>query len=342
MARRSFRDVAVTVTQYVVAIAALAWVLRQVDLTNVWSLLTRLDVPVLVALVAVTVIGLLGRFDTWYVLIDRAGPATYRDAASTDLIVNFVNQVLPSRLSGRVAAPFVLQRRTGMALSDATAITALHTGMYAMCYGVISTVGLFVAVERVSAPIALLLVLSTGLYFVAGGVVLLAGANLTVFDRLLDALGGVLRWLPIVGESLAERATDLDGFTAESTATFREIVVQPRIWLRYAGGWAIMQVGAAGIRVWLLLGAFGASVEPAIFLPLFLVVAYSVTLLPLTPGGIGVTEATATIVFVALGVPGEVAASAIFLDRFLGVYLPALAGWYPSVSLEGLEVTDSS
>jgi len=331
--KRSPRALAITALQYAVAIGALYWLLTQVDLGDVWSLLVRLDAETVLALLAVTVLGLLGRFDTYYVLIGRLGPARFRDAAAIDLVVNFLNQLLPSRLSGRVAAPFVIRSYTGLALPDSTAVAGLHTAMFALCYGVVSAAGLAIALPRLSLGIVLLLALSTGLYLAAGLAVLLGGANLTAFDRLLVGLRRVVARLPVVGETLADRMEGAVGFTADSTATFRTLAVQPRVWVRYAAGWAVKHVLASGIRVWLLFGAFGASVEPAIFLPLYLVAAYSVTLLPVTPGGIGVTEATATVVFVALGVPGEVAAPAILLDRVLGVYLPALAGWYPSLSL---------
>ncbi len=319
--------------QYAVAIGALYWLLTQIDLGAVWSLLGRLDPATVLALLGVTVVGLLGRFDTYYVLIDRLGPTRFRDAARVDLVVNFVNQLLPSRLSGRVAAPFVIRSFTGMTLPDATAVAALHTAMFALCYALVAAVGLAVALPRLSVGIALLLALSIGLYLLAGLAVLFGGANLTAFDRLLAVLRRLFARLPVVGDAVADRMEGLVGFTAESTATFRELLVLARVWVRYAAGWAIKHVLASGVRVWLLFGAFGASVEPAIALPLYLVAAYSVTLLPVTPGGIGITEATATVVFVALGVPGEVAASAILLDRVLGVYLPALAGWYPSLSL---------
>ena len=333
MARRSPRAIALTALQYTIAIAALYWLFSGIDLGAVRGLFVRLDPAVIAALVVVTVLGLLGRFDTYYVLIDRLGPARFRDAVRIDLVVNFVNQLLPSRLSGRVAAPFIIRSHTGLALSDATAVAGLHTGMFAVCYGLVSTLGLAVALPHLSLEIALLLALSTGLYLVAGLFVLLGGANLTAFDRLLVGLRRLLARIPVVGTPVAERLEGVGGFTAESTATFRDLVVLPSVWGRYAAGWALKHVLASGVRVWLLFGAFGASVEPAVLLPLYLVVAYSVTLLPVTPGGIGITEATATVVFVALGVPGEVAASAIFLDRVLGVYLPALAGWYPSLSM---------
>ncbi|MFB6202142.1 MAG: lysylphosphatidylglycerol synthase transmembrane domain-containing protein [Halorhabdus sp.] len=339
---RSPRAIALTVLQYAVAAGALYWLFRQVPLGDVWVLLGRLDPPVVLALLGVTGLGLVGRFDTYYALLARVGPARFRDAARVDLVVNFVNQLLPSRLSGRLAAPFVIRQYTGVSFTDATAVAGAHTALFATWYAVVAAIGLVVALPRLSVPVALLLAVSTGLYLAAGLVVLLGGANLSAFDRLLVAGRGLLARLPVVGETLAERTDGVVGFTADSTATFRDLAVRPRVWIRYGIGWALTHVLAAGVRVWLLFGAFGAGVEPALLVPFYLVVAYSVTLLPVTPGGIGITEATATVVFVSLGVPGGVAASAILLDRTLGVYLPALAGWYPSLSLDRPRVSNGS
>jgi hypothetical protein len=83
-----------------------------------------------------------------------------------------------------------------------------------------------------------------------------------------------------------------------------------------------------------MLTAFGVAFEPAVLLPLYLVTAYSVTLLPLTPGGVGVTEATATAVFVSLGVPSAAIVPIVFVDRLFGIYLPAVIGWYPAARLD--------
>ena len=89
-----------------------------------------------------------------------------------------------------------------------------------------------------------------------------------------------------------------------------------------------------GVRTWLLLNAAGVEFSPPVLLPVALVTAYAVTLLPLTPGGVGVAEASATLVLAALGIPASVAAPTILIDRFLGVYLPAFAGWVPAMRLD--------
>ena len=330
----SRRDIAVSVLQYGVGLAALAFLLTQVEFATVNERLRATSPTTLAAIAAVTVAGVGSRFDTWRAVVapfDRLGLLA---AGRVDLAVNFVNQLLPSRLSGRLAAPFILRAETGIDYGDATAAAGVHTGIYAVLYGLTSLVGLAVAVGRIGTGLLLVLALSTGLYLLAGVVVLLAGMNLTVLDRVVGVFAGLAARLPQIGSALAARIRSIPDITETSADAFGRLSTDASVWLRYAVGWAGALVVAPGVRVWLLLGSFGAAVEPVVLLPLYLVTAYSITLLPLTPGGIGVTEATATAVFLGLGVPESVAIPVIFLDRFLGVYLPALLGWYPAAELD--------
>jgi len=329
----SRRDIAISVLQYGVGIAALAFLLSQVDLDTVSTRLQATEPTVLIALVLVTVGGVVSRFDTWRAVAAPFARIPLLTAGRVDLAVNFVNQLLPSRLSGRLAAPFILKAETGIDYGDATAVAGAHTGIYAVCYGVVSAVGLVAIAGHVSTGLLLLLALSTALYLVAGVVVLLAGMNLTVLDRLVGFLAGLAARVPRIGPALADRIRAVPDITESSADAFGRISTDPGIWLRYAVGWAGALVVAPGIRVWLLFLSFGATVDP-LLLPLYLVTAYSITLLPLTPGGIGVTEATATAVFVALGVPEAVVIPVIFLDRFLGVYVPGLVGWFPTLDMD--------
>jgi uncharacterized protein (TIRG00374 family) len=328
------RDLGITIAQYGLAVAALAWLLTQFDIASAVDLLAGVSIETVIAVVAVSVLGICGRAYSWYSVMSPLAPVRFRTAAGTTLIVNFVNQLLPSRLSGRLAAPFVLRSQTGMAYSDAAAASALHTGIFALYYGIGATVGLVLAIPLLRVELLVLLALATSLYFAAGLAILFGGLNLAYLDRLIGWLAGVAARIPRVGETLAARLDGLLEFTDSSTTTFRTLVGEPGVWLRYAVGWTVDLVLAPGVRVGLLLGSFGAAFEPLVALPLYLLVAYSVTLLPLTPGGIGITEATATAVFVALGIPAEVIVPIVFVDRFLSIYLPSLAGWYPSVRLD--------
>lgn len=336
MTRRSPRNVAITAGQYVVALLALWWLARQIDIGAALERVLGLAPPVIAGLVAISLLGAIAQFGTWSAVLGPVKAVRFRSVASISLIVNFVNQLLPSRLSGRVAAPFVIRSETGIGYADAAAVSGVHTGVYAVLYGLVSTAGLLAIGLLESASIGLLAVLgiSTGLYILAGGLVLLAGSNLRVLDPVLDRLSRAVTILPRIGESLSSAVAGLTDFTDASTQSFRRLAVNRELWLRYAASWSVVLLLAPAVRIWLLFAAFGVDFQPLALLPLYLVTAYSVTLLPISPGGVGVTEATATAVFVTLGVPGEVVVPAIFVDRILGIYLPAAIGWLPAAQLD--------
>jgi uncharacterized protein (TIRG00374 family) len=329
----SRRDIAVSVAQYAVGLAALAFLLSRVDFATVGARLRVAGPATLAAIAVVTVAGVVSRFDTWRAVVAPFARMGLLTAGRVDLAVNFVNQLLPSRLSGRLAAPFILRAETGMDYGDATAAAGAHTGIYAVFYGLVSLVGVAVIAGRVTTGLLLVLLLSTGLYLVAGVVVLLAGLNLTVLDRVVGVFAGLAERVPKIGAALAARIRSVPDITEASADAFGRLSTDPTVWARYGLGWAGALVVAPGIRVYLLFASFGVAVDP-LLLPLYLVTAYSITLLPLTPGGIGVTEATAVAVFAGLGIPESVAIPVIFLDRFLGVYLPALLGWYPATDVD--------
>jgi uncharacterized protein (TIRG00374 family) len=333
---RSPRQVAVTITQYVIALLALSWVVQQIDVIDAVSRLVTLDFGTISLILVVSLVGAFAQFDTWTAVLNPIKSVGLRSVASISLVVNFVNQLLPSRLSGRLAAPFVIRSQTGMKYADAAAVSGVHTGIYAVLYGLVSTAGLVaIATSRaLSIGWLTLLVISTGLYLLAGSLVLFAGTNLRVLDPLVDWVGNRLAALPRIGPKLAAWVRGLTDFTEASTVAFRKLAANRGVWIRYAASWSIVLMVAPAVRVWLMLEAFGVQFEPILILPLYLVAGYSVTLLPISPGGVGVTEATATAVFVALGVPSAVIVPVVFVDRIFGIYLPAALGWIPAAQLD--------
>ncbi|WP_436926635.1 lysylphosphatidylglycerol synthase transmembrane domain-containing protein [Halosimplex amylolyticum] len=325
---------AVRAVQYLVGALALAWVVRQVEWERALSLLADVSAGTAVALVAVSAVGLVVSLYMWHVLLDSAAPTRFRDAVQTGLVVLFVNQLLPSRLSGRAVAPFVAHDRTGMPYAEAIAVSGVHTGLYAVLYGATALVGVAIGLGALPTALVLVLLLSTGLYLAAGTLVLLAGAHMRALNRVTGAIDAVARRVPVVGGRLGGLTEKIPEFTADSAAAFRALLSSPSAVAPYVAGYVVTVLVVPGVRIWLLFGSLGVSFEPLVALPLYLVAAYSVTLLPLTPGSIGVSEASATAVFVALGLPVEAVVPVVFLDRLLGSYLPALAGWYPSLRID--------
>lgn len=336
MTSRTPRQVAFTLVQYVIAIVALGWLVQQIDVAEALTRVVSLEYWTIALLVGVSLLGAFAQFDTWAAVLKPIESVGIRSVASISLSVNFINQLLPSRLSGRLAAPFVIRSQTGMRYADAAAVSGVHTGIYAVLYGLVSTVGLLVIAFAgvLSAGWLVLLGISTGLYLLAGSVVLLAGTNLRVLDPIVEGLASVLAPIPRFGSKLAVWVRGLTDFTEASTVTFRKLAANRSVWARYAVSWSVVLLFAPAVRVWLMLSAFGVQFEPLVLLPLYLLTGYSVTLLPISPGGVGVTEATATAVFVALGVPSSVIVPIVVVDRIFGIYLPAALGWIPAARLD--------
>ena len=331
---RSWQRSARFLLQWVLAAGALWYVARQVDWQAAAGELVGLDPRVVGAVLAVTALEFGSRFTMWYALVNGRESTSLGVTARIDLVVKFVNHVVPSKASGHSVAPLVLRYYTDTDWTEAVSIAGLNTGLYAALYGVTALVGLVVFAPRLGGGWLVVILLSTGIYLVAGTLVLLAGWRMDVAGRLASRLEGLLRGLPRAGGRLAGIAGALPAFTADSASVFRGLSTRPSVVVPYALGWAGTLMVVPGVRVWLLLTALGGEFSPATALPVVLVMAYSVTVLPLTPGGVGVAEASATAVLVSLGVSPALVPVVVLLDRSLGVYLPALIGWLPAANVD--------
>jgi len=330
----------VTAVQYLLGLVVLAWILLRADLSAYGSYLAGIDRGVLAAILGLTVLEFGARFLTWHSLFRRFAPTTFGQAASVDLLIKFVNLFLPSRLSGRVLSPAVVRHYTDFSWGDAVGLSAVFTGLYALLYGGVAAVGLLVAAGSFSPGLLVVIGLSVGLYLLAGTSVLLAGTRMGWFDRLVSVVRRVVARVPSarVRTAILSRLDGAGDLSEESQAIFREVLAAPRTLGLFAIGWAGALFVIPGVRVWLLLqdGGVASPILPVV--ALLVVTAYSVTLLPVTPGGLGVAEASAVLVLASAGIPEAAATSVIVVDRLLGVYVPSLLGVVPAsrMDLQGL------
>lgn len=322
--------------RYGLGAAALAWLVTRADWATVVARVLGMAPWAAAVVLGVSVLGTLAQFGTWHVLLNRLRPTRFRAAAGVMLTVRFINHLTPSQAVGKSLAPAVLRQYTGYRWGLVVAVATVHTALFAILYGVVAVAGIAVFAPRLSPGLLLVVAGSAGLYVVVGPALLFAGSRLDGAAPLAD---GVRRRVPIdrvpYAAAAFERALDaLPDVGAETADTVRRLLSDPVALSGYGVGWAVALLVAPGVRVWLLLDAAGVQFTPALLLPVALVTAYAVTLLPVTPGGIGVAEASATLVLAALGVPAGVAAATILIDRFLGTYLPAVIGWYPAMRLD--------
>lgn len=331
---RGWRRRLVAVVQWAVAFGAFWYVARDVDWAATAGELAAVPVAVVVAVLGLTALEFGTRFSMWHVLLNGRVDASFSTAASIDLVVKFLNHVVPSKASGHSVAPLVVRHYADAEWTEAVGVAGLNTGLYAGLYGLTALAGLAVFAGRLGRGWVVVLLLSTGVYLAAAALVLFAGRRMDLAGRAVGRLAGALEGIPRVGGRLAVLAGNVPSFTADSARAFRDLSGRPAVVVPYALAWTGTLMLVPGLRVWLLLTALGGEFAPAVLLPVVLVTAYSVTVLPLTPGGVGVAEASATAAFVALGVRPEFAAVVVLVDRTLGVYLPAALGWLPVARLD--------
>lgn len=328
------RSSAVRVLQYAVVTLALVWLLRQIEIRRVVRLLGDLELSILLVVCLVTAVEFATRFGMWYALLHDRWGTSLATAVRVDLVIKFVNHLVPSKAAGHSVAPLVLRQYASLSWSEALSVAGLNTALYALLYGLVATVGLGLLVTSLPVGLLVVLALSTAIYLGVGIGVLVAGRNLTATVGPLVRIEAALGTLPVVGRRAGALLSRVPDLTDESARLFRELAHRPRVLVPYTLGWLGTLFLAPGIRTALVLTATGSAFAPIWLVPFALVVAYSVTVLPITPGGVGVTEVSATLVFVSLGVPEEAAIAVVLIDRSLGVYLPAALGWIPATRLD--------
>jgi uncharacterized protein (TIRG00374 family) len=164
------------------------------------------------------------------------------------------------------------------------------------------------------------------------GVVLLGLAGVLMF-----LLTRGEQWVGMRLERMTSRLPFVDGtavrrFFEQVAARLQEVGQQRRVLLRaflWAG--ANWLLDAASLAVF--LGAFGHWVNPD-----DLLVAYGLAnvlaVIPITPGGLGVVEATLTSVLVGFGTPRGVAITGVIVYRLVNFWLPIPLGGLAYLSLQ--------
>ncbi len=163
---------------------------------------------------------------------------------------------------------------------------------------------------------AALLGLAGFVLFVVGGIVVLAT------DQPLEIVGRVLQWLWNRSLGRHKKTAGLDRRLLSQRDQIRSVL--GRDWRR-----AVLLVGGRlGFDYLCLLGALratGSDPNPSLVL-LAYAAAQIIALIPLTPGGLGIVEASLSGLLVLAGVSGGKAVVATLAYRLASYWLPLLAG----------------
>ncbi len=239
---------------------------------------------------------------------------TYLDLITGGLIVKSINIVTPSKSVGRFMGPFIFHGVSqGTTLKNAAKGVILTTSFYSFSFAFCTLGGTLYLLGTVDFYLILLIVVS-GMAYLALGAMLLLWIKKTHENSWL-------RQLTEYFESTFKLKDWGPDFNLQTDLSGRQLL----LWFSY---YLIIFMGSVfllrGIRFYFLFWGLGYDSFPLVHALLLPTVSYSVTALPISLGGIGIAEFSASLVLMSFGVPEEIAVTSVFLERSLMVYLPAL------------------
>ncbi|MGH7856115.1 MAG: lysylphosphatidylglycerol synthase transmembrane domain-containing protein [Candidatus Binatia bacterium] len=305
--------------------AVLCWVLlREVDVTALGRLLTRVDRPLLGAFAVLGVLGLLVRTLRYGVLL--GGRAPFLPLMLVTAARNFLVDLLPARV-GSLSYVYLLNRRVGVPIEPVLSSFLLSFVYDLLAMALLIAVALTLEFGRFRGADTLALLLAV---FAAGSVTAFA-----LLGPSLDFAAGIVRRL---GRPIALKAADLLARTAvEIVAAGGPARVSGILALSFLI--RLLKFGAYWMLLLAVLHERGTTAADLPFWTVFLGIAgaeLSATLPIHGIAGFGTYEAAWTIGFTQLGVDRETAILSGFATHLLSqawdystgiVALGVVLGW---------------
>jgi uncharacterized protein (TIRG00374 family) len=241
------------------------------------------------------------------------------DIACAQLTGNALSRALPGGAATGGATQYEMLTRAGFrGTRTTTALTAV---------GLLSTLTLF-TLPLLALP-AMFFGLAVDSRLLSGAIVaailaviLLSGSSvLLISNRVVGGIGGMIDWV----------VTRIKDDTPEPPFATRLVTARNYVRTSLAESWHIAVPAAFGNQLFdygaLLVSvyAIGASADPALVLLAF-VVASTLAMIPLTPGGLGFVEAGLTGMLTLAGLTPAEAVLSTLLYRLFSYWLPLPAG----------------
>ena len=279
----------------------LAYLLRRMD----WELVRRTGPSMLAPILALTVLGTLSYAVLIYLLVRGSGHATTLWRAYLVLTASLsANYITPVKM-GVPLRIYLYDHFMAVPVATGVALVTVETlvGMLVPASIAVAGIALLFPSLGLTTPIILIALLLTGLFFVQRAKV----------ERIYPHLERL--HLPRFTLRLVRFVERIQtGLRCLRSTTILGVVVLDALMLGLQAG-----------RLWFVLNIFGPAPS---FLTLLAVLAISVTAgnLSLIPMGLGVRDASFTLLLMQLGVPNEVALAAAVIQRLFAPGWPLLLG----------------
>ncbi|TWH72686.1 lysylphosphatidylglycerol synthase transmembrane domain-containing protein [Modestobacter roseus] len=309
-------------TVAVIGVVFLGVLPRVADYSDAWRLVRALTWPETLSLLVVATVNLLSYAPVWVAALPGL---TWGRAVETDLASTAISNTVPAGFAFGVGATATMYHSFGhgpAAITRAVALTGIWNNLVKLAMPVAALVALAVTGHATRA-LAVTAVLGTGVLLLVVGALVAglvhpgaAAALAATAERVARAAARQVR-----RPGPADWVARVDRFRADSLAVLRR-------------RWAALTAAAVASHTALFLlllttlrfvdGA-GAGVSWPQLLAVFAVTRL-VTLVPVTPGALGVAELSYVAGLTTVGVDATAAAGVVLLFRFLTWFLPVPLG----------------
>jgi uncharacterized protein (TIRG00374 family) len=322
-------------TAWVIAAALVGWVaLPQVTGAGAaWGQLSGLEMPWLWAAVALEAASLAAYAALTRALIPRAGRPGYARLLGIDLATLAASHVVPAGSAVGLGLGYRLLTAAGVRGPTAVSAKAVQAVGSAVVLNVLLWVALVVSVAQHGTGSGYGIVAALGVVLMAGVAVLL-GLLLRAGDRAGDAMARALGRLPRVSEPAVR------GGVAAVVDHLRQLTADRRL-LTAATAWAAVNWLLDAAALWACVRASGTALGVDGTFVAYGIAAV-VAAMPITPGGLGVVEASLIPSLIAAGAPQGAAVLGVLAWRALTFLLPIPVGGMSFAMLERRPGTPSA
>ncbi len=280
------------------------------EIVSAWGQVPFLWLLIILSLQVFTL--LLGAYQWRHLLADREKSPTLREVFSINLVGSFVESVTPSvKLGGEGVKIFLLRQKTGRTYADLTGVLLVHKFVSLLPFLFILGLVLLAGVLNYSIP--------TFLYWSFLSPVVL----LLVFSWLLFK-----KWNQDVSETRFEVFGKIRDFIWRMIGSVRERREQVSFLRMFAISiliWSLYPVKVFFLSRLLNMEIDFLLVSTATFL------AYLISMLPLSPGGIGTYEGTLAFILNLNGIPFVEGLGLVLLSRIITFWIPLIWSGFATI-----------
>jgi uncharacterized protein (TIRG00374 family) len=306
---------------FIISIALLYWVFRDLDSTAVIACYNNLDGPLLFVSATLFIPMQLFRLGRWVLLTSPLGVVSFREQVRISIVGNALTILLPLRL-GEFSRPAMLKAVSGVPVSSGLGVTALERVLDGLLVsGTFWALIPFMPIAATENKVVFGAAIGSGVLFLAAAVALVGMATR---PKWIEAIG--LNTLGRVSAQLWQKAWVL----MEAFVAGLQVLQGPRNIFAVFGA-TLGYWGANALAVACVAAACGMKL-PWVAAPLILCVLVFAVMLPSAPGFLGTYQAALVLGLSLFDYPaGQAATYAMVLYPLnmllmVGVALPYAGG----------------